>query len=184
VVADLNDTAQAARLSGAAREVFGRLDVVVNNVGGAVPRPFLDTTIEALEEAFRFNVSTAHALVTSAVPLMLENGGGSVINISSVLALISGRTSQGPYLKCTADCRRQTPSSHSRISRHPHGSRQHSIRSWPRGGGQVHNPGTWRGGHAWSWSRPVVMSGGRSGPRWLMALADCSAAEMLGAPDA
>src|SRR6202042_3707462 len=78
-------------LSGAAREVFGRLDVVVNNVGGAVPRPFLETTNEALEEAFRFNVVTAHALITSAIPLMLENGGGSVINISSVLALISGR---------------------------------------------------------------------------------------------
>ena len=91
VLADLSDTAQAARLSGAAREAFGRLDVVVNNVGGAVPRPFLDTTTEALEEAFRFNVSTAHALITSAIPLMLDNGGGSVINISSVLALISGR---------------------------------------------------------------------------------------------
>ena len=31
---------------------------------------------------------------------------------------------------------------------------------------------------------PVVMSGCRSGPRWLMALADCDAAEMLGAFDA
>ena len=91
VVADLSDTAAAARLSGAAREAFGRLDVVVNNVGGAVPRPFLDTTAEALEEAFRFNVSTAHALITAAIPLMLDNGGGSVINISSVMALISGR---------------------------------------------------------------------------------------------
>jgi 7-alpha-hydroxysteroid dehydrogenase len=91
VLADLSDTAQVARLSGAAREAFGRLDVVVNNVGGAVPRPFLNTTTDALEEAFRFNVSTAHALITSAIPLMLENGGGSVINISSVLALISGR---------------------------------------------------------------------------------------------
>jgi 7-alpha-hydroxysteroid dehydrogenase len=64
----------------AARDAFGRLDIVVNNVGGAVPQPFLETSAEQLEEAFHFNVSTAHALVRSAVPLMLENGGGSVVS--------------------------------------------------------------------------------------------------------
>ena len=91
IVADLGDVVQIRSLSDAARATFGRLDVVVNNVGGAVPQPFMDTSVEQLEQAFHFNVSTAHALVMSAVPLMLENGGGSVINISSVLALISGR---------------------------------------------------------------------------------------------
>ena len=91
VALDVTDPAAARVAVAVATSAFGRLDVVVNNVGGAVPRPFLDTTTEALEEAFRFNVSTAHALITSAIPLMLENGGGSVINISSVLALISGR---------------------------------------------------------------------------------------------
>jgi 7-alpha-hydroxysteroid dehydrogenase len=91
VVADLSDLGQVASLAAAARDAFGRLDIVVNNVGGAVPRPFLETSAEQLEEAFHFNVSTAHALVQSAVPLLLENGGGSVVSISSVLALISGR---------------------------------------------------------------------------------------------
>ena len=64
---------------------------MVNNVGGATPKPYLDTTVEELEQAFHFNVSTAHALVTAAVPIMLEHGGGSVTNISSVMALIAGR---------------------------------------------------------------------------------------------
>jgi 7-alpha-hydroxysteroid dehydrogenase len=91
VVADLSDVAQIRELSRTAQEAFGRLDIVVNNVGGAVPKPFLETSVEQMEEAFHFNVSTAHALVTSAVPLMLNTGGGAVVNISSVLAVIAGR---------------------------------------------------------------------------------------------
>jgi 7-alpha-hydroxysteroid dehydrogenase len=91
VVADLSDPLQAAGLPAVAQQAFGRLDIVVNNVGGAVPKPFLDSSAEQLEEAFRFNVSTAHELVRSAVPLLLGGDGGSVVNISSVMALISGR---------------------------------------------------------------------------------------------
>jgi 7-alpha-hydroxysteroid dehydrogenase len=108
VVADLSDPVEATRLPAMAQEAFGRLDVVVNNVGGAVPRPFLETTTAQLEEAFRFNVSTAHALLSAAVPVMLDNDGGSVINISSVMALISGRgflsygTAKGALVHYTA----------------------------------------------------------------------------------
>jgi 7-alpha-hydroxysteroid dehydrogenase len=91
VVADLDDLDQVRELARVAGDRFGRIDVVVNNVGGATPKPFPDTTVEELEQAFHFNVSTAHALVTSALPLMLAGGGGSVVNISSVMALIAGR---------------------------------------------------------------------------------------------
>ncbi|MFL6238480.1 MAG: SDR family oxidoreductase [Actinomycetes bacterium] len=91
VTADLSDLDATAGLAAAAKEAFGRLDIVVNNVGGTMPRPFLDTSPRFLEEAFRFNVSTAHALTRAAVPIMLENGGGAVINISSVMGRISGR---------------------------------------------------------------------------------------------
>jgi 7-alpha-hydroxysteroid dehydrogenase len=91
VVADLNEVSELGELANAAAGQFGRLDIVVNNVGGAIPKPFLETTTEDLEQAFHFNVATAHALVLAAVPLMLANGGGSVVNISSVMAVISGR---------------------------------------------------------------------------------------------
>lgn len=74
-----------------ARRELGRLDVVVNNVGGTIPNAFLDTTTGYLEEAFRWNVSTAHALTRAAVPVMLEAGGGAVVNISSALGRVVGR---------------------------------------------------------------------------------------------
>jgi len=91
VACDLSDLVAVAHLVDVARSEFGRLDVVVNNVGGTIPLPFFDTSPEYLEEAFHFNVSTAHALNLAAVPLMLENGGGSIVNISSVMGRVAGR---------------------------------------------------------------------------------------------
>jgi len=91
VVADLDDIEQVRGLATAATEVFGRIDVVVNNVGGTMPRTYLDTSVGFLERAFHFNVSTAHALATSAVPVMLQTGGGSIVNIASVVGRVAGR---------------------------------------------------------------------------------------------
>jgi 7-alpha-hydroxysteroid dehydrogenase len=91
VPADLSDLDAVAGLAQAAYDQLGRLDIVVNNVGGTIPNAFLDTTPEYLAEAFSFNVLTAHALTRAAVPLMLKNDGGSVVNISSVMGRLPGR---------------------------------------------------------------------------------------------
>lgn len=93
VPADLSDLEATAGLAHAAQEEFGRLDIVVNNVGGTIPNAFLDTDEAYLEEAFHFNVTTAHALTRAAVPLMVagENPGGAVVNISSVIGRVAGR---------------------------------------------------------------------------------------------
>ncbi|MBI3215837.1 MAG: SDR family oxidoreductase [Mycobacterium sp.] len=90
VTADLSDTTACAALAGEAAREFGRLDIVVNNVGGAMPKPLLDTTVEDLVEAFRFNVGTAHALTTAAVPHLLDSDGGSIINITSAVGRMAG----------------------------------------------------------------------------------------------
>jgi 7-alpha-hydroxysteroid dehydrogenase len=89
--ADLSALDAVAALAGQAVEAFGRLDVVVNNVGGAMPREFLRTNTKALEDAFHFNVSTAHALTRAALPHLLKSGEGSVVNISSAIGRVAGR---------------------------------------------------------------------------------------------
>ena len=95
VPADLSDLDAAAGLAEAAVSAFGRLDMVVNNVGGAMPRPFLDTAPRHLSRAFEFNVATAHSLTRAAVPHLLaaaENGTTSaVINITSTVGRVAGR---------------------------------------------------------------------------------------------
>ena len=94
IPADLADTDAVAGLAQAAFEEFGRLDTVVNNVGGTIPNTFLATDVAYLEEAFHFNVSTAHALSRAAVPLMLSaapEGSKSIVGISSMMGRAAGR---------------------------------------------------------------------------------------------
>ncbi|HEV2373200.1 MAG TPA: SDR family oxidoreductase [Streptosporangiaceae bacterium] len=104
VPADLRDLDAVAGLAATAADQFGRLDIVVNNVGGAMPGPFLGTQARHLERAFAFNVSIAHALTQAAVPHLLAtaklDGEGraqeppytaAVVNISSVIGRVSGR---------------------------------------------------------------------------------------------
>lgn len=91
VPADLADLDAVAGLAQAAIDAFGRLDIVVDNLGGTMPRPFLHTSPRFLNEAFHFNVATAHALNRAAVPLMLETGGGSIVGISSIMGRVPGR---------------------------------------------------------------------------------------------
>jgi 7-alpha-hydroxysteroid dehydrogenase len=91
VPADLSDLDAVAGLVPAAIDAFGQLDIVVNNVGGSMPREFLRTNVKALEDAFHFNVSTAHALTRAALPHLLKSGEGSVVNISSAIGRVSGR---------------------------------------------------------------------------------------------
>jgi len=91
VVADLSDLDAVAGLASVARRRYGRVDVVVNNVGGWMPRGFLETSPGNLERAFHFNVSTAHTLTRAAAPLMLEGGGGSVVSISSAMGRLANR---------------------------------------------------------------------------------------------
>ena len=92
VVADLADTDATAALAQTAVDEFSRLDIVVNNVGGTMPNLLLNTSTKDLKSAFTFNVLTAHALLSAAVPLMLEHSGsGSIINITSTMGRLPGR---------------------------------------------------------------------------------------------
>jgi 7-alpha-hydroxysteroid dehydrogenase len=91
----------------AAKRELGRADIVVNNAGGTMPQAFLDTSERAFDEALRWNVTTAFNLTQLAVPLLLESGGGSIINIASVAGSFSSRgfsaygTAKGALIKLT-----------------------------------------------------------------------------------
>ena len=91
ISADLNDLDSLPPLVEAAKAEFGRLDVLVNNVGGTMPRPFLDTSAGYLERAFHFNVTVAFQLTRLAAPVMLAGDGGSVVNVASAIGRLVDR---------------------------------------------------------------------------------------------
>ena len=94
VPADLSDLSNLDLLVDAAVNEFGRLDIVINNVGGTMPMPFIYTTEQFLEEAFHFNVTTAFGLSRRALPHLVEHGDGAIVNISSAM----GRLTERGYL--------------------------------------------------------------------------------------
>jgi 7-alpha-hydroxysteroid dehydrogenase len=91
VAGDVGDLTQAPVIVERAVAQLGRLDVVVNNAGGAEPRALLDTTGAELEAAFHLNVTAAFELVKHATPPLLAGGQGSVVNISSTMDRMVGR---------------------------------------------------------------------------------------------
>jgi 7-alpha-hydroxysteroid dehydrogenase len=84
VPTDVTDTAQLEYLVTSAVDAFGRLDVAVNNAGGAMPRPAMDTSEGFLERTFHFNVTAPFTLTKLAARRMVDTvGRGAVVNISS-----------------------------------------------------------------------------------------------------
>jgi 7-alpha-hydroxysteroid dehydrogenase len=88
---DVVETDNLVALVARTVDELGRVDVVVNNAGGTTPRPFLDTSPGYLERAFHFNTTTAFVLSKAAVPHMLEQGAGAIVNISSAIGRLRDR---------------------------------------------------------------------------------------------
>jgi 3-oxoacyl-[acyl-carrier protein] reductase len=91
---DVTTSDAAAALVGAARARWGRLDVLVNNVGGNRRKPFQETTDEEWDEVLELNLRCHVRLTRAAVPLMAEGGGGSIVFVTSIF----GREAGGPGL--------------------------------------------------------------------------------------
>ena len=85
VACDILDAQERKALVDQTIKEFGRLDILVNNVGGTGPKPALETTEEEFEACFRFNTTTAFAMSCLSAPRMVETAGkGTIVNISSV----------------------------------------------------------------------------------------------------
>ena len=91
IAGDINDLGFLSQLVDRTVSELGGLDIVVNNAGGSVSKPFLETTVEQLSKSLHFNVLVPFELSRLAVPHLLRREGASVINIGSVVGELAVR---------------------------------------------------------------------------------------------
>ena len=83
VAGDLTQPGAPERLVAAAEERFGRVDCLVNNVGGTEIRTLEQLTDEDWQRSFELNLMTAIRTTRAALRGMRERGSGAIVNVSS-----------------------------------------------------------------------------------------------------
>ena len=84
---DVADPKQVKASIDTVTERFGRIDALVNNAGIAVFKPLLETTFEEWQRVLAVNLNGPFLCTQACAPVMLKNGGGAVVNITSISGL-------------------------------------------------------------------------------------------------
>lgn len=87
VCGDVGDAELRKRLLTKTLDKFGRVDVLVNNAGAAPLADFESIDTEVFESLFNINIRSAFHLSQSVWPILKQNGGGTIVNISSLAAI-------------------------------------------------------------------------------------------------
>lgn len=88
VVADIGEEGAAKRLVNTCLEQFGSIELLVNNAGMAYPGRVLNLTMEDWRRVFDVNYFACVEAIYAALPHFLEQGGGKIVNVSSVAGKI------------------------------------------------------------------------------------------------
>jgi len=83
VAADLSRAGEPERVVAAAEAQFGRIDCLVNNVGGTEIRTLGELTDADWQASFELNLMSAVRATRAALPGMRERGSGTIVNVSS-----------------------------------------------------------------------------------------------------
>src|SRR5437762_5451029 len=91
---DVTSSADVKAMVDRVRDVFGKIDVVVNNAGMAAPpgMPFMNNTEEDWDRAFAVNTKSVFLVCKAVTPYFLERKAGRIINIASIAGPLAAVT--------------------------------------------------------------------------------------------
>lgn len=87
VACDVSDAAEVQAMADQAMAAFGRISVLHNNVGIAVTGGVVDTSEDDWDKVANVNLKSAFLCCKTIIPLMLEGGGGAIVNTSSIAGI-------------------------------------------------------------------------------------------------
>lgn len=85
--ADVVNEDDVGRVVSAARELFGRVDVLVNNAGSYLSKPVEETTRAEWDAVLGANLTGPYLMTRAVVPIMKGQGGGRIVNVSSLFGI-------------------------------------------------------------------------------------------------
>jgi short-subunit dehydrogenase len=95
VSADITDPLQVESLIARAEKRFGCIDILVNNAGVGLVSNVQDISADDLQTVFSVNLFGPLYTIQKTLPLMYRNGGGIIINVSSMVTRIATRSNGG-----------------------------------------------------------------------------------------
>ncbi|MBI5472181.1 MAG: SDR family oxidoreductase [Ignavibacteriae bacterium] len=84
MTSDITDDGQAKRLVEFASKHSGRIDILVNNAGMGVLKPFSQLEVSEFDKMWRLNMRAAFVMTKLALPFMIEQNSGAIVNIASL----------------------------------------------------------------------------------------------------
>lgn len=84
VVGDIGKTSTSKELAKVALDSFGNIDILINNAGTFIPKPFLEETEESLDGYYATTVKGSYFTAQAVIPTMKANKDGVIINIGSM----------------------------------------------------------------------------------------------------
>jgi NAD(P)-dependent dehydrogenase (short-subunit alcohol dehydrogenase family) len=89
VTADMSDDEQVRRIVDTAVERFGGVDILVNNAGLGIPAQAVDESLDDFRYIVDVNLVGLFDLARLTARVMIDRGGGSIVNVASVLGLVA-----------------------------------------------------------------------------------------------